>query len=225
MKRTDELVSSFNRSWKRFSGTWKKVRTDASEKSVHDLRVNTRRMIATLELARVLSNRGDIAKVQRRFKKVLKGVGPLRDVQVQLDTVSRLGRSAVIDDFMRRLKRREAQEIHRIQTALKRGRKRRLAAEMKQLGTEIGRLHESLDRERIRRSVNRVLSVRQNEFSKAKRRFDRLQLRNEETLHVMRIALKKLRYVVEALEPVLGPSAKAQARQNACFPTIDGRVS
>src|SRR5205809_1778457 len=51
MKRTDELVSSFNRSWKRFSGTLKKARTDASEKSVHDLRVNTRRIIATLELA------------------------------------------------------------------------------------------------------------------------------------------------------------------------------
>ncbi|OLC36119.1 MAG: hypothetical protein AUH28_06550 [Acidobacteria bacterium 13_1_40CM_56_16] len=96
---------------------------------------------------------------------------------------------------------------------------------MKQLGTEFGRLHESLDGERIHRSVNRVLSGRQNEFSKAKRRFDRLRPRNEETLHVMRIALKKLRYVVEALEPVLGPSAKAQARQNACFPTIDGRVS
>ena len=222
MKRTDELVSSFNRSWKRFSGTWKKARTDASEKSVHDLRVNTRRIIATLELARVLSNRGNIAKVQRRFKKVLKSMGPLRDVQVQLDTVSQLRRGAVIGDFVRRLKRREGEEIHRIQNALKRGRKRRLAAEMKQLGTEFGRLHESLDGERIHRSVNRVLSGRQNEFSKAKRRFDRLQLRNEETLHVMRIALKKLRYVVEALEPVLGPSAKPKARQMDAFQQLMG---
>lgn len=222
MKRTDELVSSFNRSWKRFSGTWKKVRTDASEKSVHDLRVNTRRMIATLELARVLSNRGDIAKVQRRFKKVLKSMGPLRDVQVQLDTVSRLQRGAVIGDFMRGLERREAEEIHRIQNALKRGRKRRLEEELKQLATEIGRLHESLDGQRIHRLVNRVLSVRQNEFSKAKRRFDRLELRNEGTLHVMRIALKKLRYVVEALEPVLGPSAKEQARQMHSFQQLMG---
>src|SRR3989454_1621543 len=98
MKRTDELVSSFNRSWKRFSGTLKKARTDASEKSVHDLRVNTRRIIATLELARVLSNRGDIAKVQRRFKKVLKSMGPLRDVQVQLDTVSQ--RAHAFEDLL-----------------------------------------------------------------------------------------------------------------------------
>ena len=222
MKRADELVSSFNRSWKRFSGTWKKARADASEKSVHDLRVNTRRIIATLELARVLSNRGDIAKVQRCFKKVLKSMGPLRDVQVQLDTVSRLRQRGVIGAFMRRLKRREGEEIHRIQNALKRGRKRHLAKEVNQLGTEIGRLHESLDGERIHRSVNRVLSVRQNEFSKAKRRFDRRQLRNEETLHVMRIALKKLRYVVEALEPVLGPSAKIQARQMHAFQQLMG---
>ena len=222
MKRADELVSSFNRSWKRFSGTWKKARADASEKSVHDLRVNTRRIIATLELARVLSNRGDIAKVQRCFKKVLKSMGPLRDVQVQLDTVSRLRQRGVIGAFMRRLKRREGEEIHRIQNALKRGRKRNLAEEVNQLGTEIGRLHESLDGERIHRSVNRVLSVRQNEFSKAKRRFDRRQLRNEETLHVMRIALKKLRYVVEALEPVLGPSAKIQARQMHAFQQLMG---
>ena len=38
----------------------------------------------------------------------------------------------------------------------------------------------------------------------------------------MRIALKKLRYVVEALEPVLGPSAKAQARQMHAFQQLMG---
>src|SRR2546428_3838287 len=136
MKRTDELVSSFNRSWKRFSGIWKEARADASEKSVHDLRVNTRRIIATLELARVLSNRGDIAKVQRRFKKVLKSMGPLRDVQVQLDTVSRLRQGGAIGAFIRRLKRRESEETHTGQHELKSGRRQRLAAEMKQLNTE-----------------------------------------------------------------------------------------
>ena len=222
MKRTEELVSSFNRSWKRFSDTWKKTRANASEKSVHDLRVNTRRLIATLELARVLSNRRDIARVQRHFKKVLKSMGPLRDVQVQLDGVLHIRHGRLIDDFRRRLKRREGEEIERIQHALKRGRKRRLAAEMKQLVAEMGSFHKSLDDDRIHRSVDRILSVRQNEFSKAKRRFDRPQSRNDETLHEMRIALKKLRYVIEALEPVLGPSAKVQARQMHAFQQLMG---
>ena len=222
MKRTEELVSSFNRSWKRFSDTWKKTRANASEKSVHDLRVNTRRLIATLELARVLSNRRDIARVQRHFKKVLKSMGPLRDVQVQLENISGIRQGGVIGDFMRRLKRRESEEIQRTQNALKRDKKRRLAAEMKQLGAEIGGLRETLDAERIHRSVDRILSVRRNEFSKAKRQFDRLQPGNDETLHAMRIALKKLRYVIEALEPVLGPSAKAQAREMHAFQQLMG---
>ena len=207
MKRADELVSSFNRSWKRFSGTWKKARADASEKSVHDLRVNTRRIIATLELARVLSNRGDIAKVQRCFKKVLKSMGPLRDVQVQLDTVSQLRRGAVIGDFVRRLKRREGEEIHRIQNALKRGRKRRLAEEVKQLGTEIGRLHESLDSQRIHRLVNRVLSVRQNDIARHPHCFEKASLRRR------------------GFGTSARPLGKAEGTPDGCFPTIDGRVS
>jgi len=222
MKRTGEFVSSFNRSWKRFSEAWKNTRRNASEKAVHDLRVNTRRLIATLELARVLSNRRSIAKVQRRFKKVLKNMGPLRDVQVLLNNVSQMRHGKLIDEFTRRLKRRESKEIQRIQHALKRGRKRRLATEIKQLGAEISSLRESLAAERIHRSVDHILSVRQNEFSKAKRRFDRLQPGNDETLHVMRIALKKLRYVIEAFEAVLGPSAKAQARKMHAFQQIMG---
>src|SRR5438094_9598357 len=201
MKRTEELVSSLNRSWKQFSDTWKKTRANASEKSVHDLRVNTRRLIAKLELARVLSNRKGIARVQRHFKKVLKRIGPLRDVQVQLDNISGMRKGQVISDFSRRLQRRESEEIQKIQSALKRDKKRRLAAEMKQLGAEVGSLHESLETARIHRLVDHILSVRRNEFSKAKRQFDRQQSRNDETLHVMRIALKKLRYVIEALEP------------------------
>ena len=222
MKRTAELASSFNRSWKQFSDTWKRTRTHASEKSVHDLRVSTRRLIATLELARVLSNRKDIAKVQRHFKKVLKSMGPLRDVQVQLDGVLHMRHGKVIDGFTRRLKRRENEEIQRIQKALKGDKKRRLAAEMKQLGAEVGNSHKSPDSDRIHRSVDRILSVRRNEFSKAKRQFDRPESHSDESLHSMRIALKKLRYVVEALEPVLGPSAKAQARQMHAFQQLMG---
>ena len=140
MKRTGEFVSSFNRSWKRFSEAWENTRRNASEKAVHDLRVNTRRLIAKLELARVLSNRKGIARVQRHFKKVLKRIGPLRDVQVQLDNISGMRKGQVISDFRRRLQRRESEEIQKIQSALKRDKKRRLAAEMKQLGAEVGAL-------------------------------------------------------------------------------------
>src|SRR5262245_29036068 len=87
MQSSDELLSSFDTSWKAFSASWKDARAKASEKSVHDLRVSTRRLIATLELTQALSKNKEIVELRRRFKKVLKHMGPLRDLQVQLQNV------------------------------------------------------------------------------------------------------------------------------------------
>ena len=74
MKSGADLLSSFDRSWKEFSEAWKSARSKGSEKSIHDLRVKTRRLIAVLELAQALSRRNGIDKLRRRFKKVLKSM-------------------------------------------------------------------------------------------------------------------------------------------------------
>src|SRR5215813_13787463 len=108
---TDELSSSFDNSWKRFSAAWKTARAKASEKSIHDLRVNTRRLIAALDLARALSKRDEIAELQRHFRKVLKRMGPLRDLQVQLENIAHLRQIGVIADYRKTLERRERRKI------------------------------------------------------------------------------------------------------------------
>ena len=222
MKRTEELLSSLDRSWNAFSQAWKKARVKASEKSVHDLRVNTRRLIAALELPRVLSKSERVAKLQRRFKKVLKRVGRLRDVQVQLESLSQIRNISVIDGFKRGLKRLERQEIGRIRAKLKRATKQRLGEALKDARSEFRRLHDSMGDDRFVRSVQRFLSSRRNQFLKAKHRFQRVQPLNEEALHEMRIALKKLRYVLEAAQPVLDPSAKQRAREMHAFQQLMG---
>src|SRR5687767_7882339 len=98
------IAPSLDKSWKQFSGAWKRVRAKGSENSVHDLRVRTRRMIAVLELIRNISGDQTIARVQKRFKKVLKGMGDLRDVQVQLENLSQLRSIDSLRDFEQRLK-------------------------------------------------------------------------------------------------------------------------
>ncbi len=79
-----------------------------------------------------------------------------------------------------------------------------------------------MSNETVRRSLAKTLSVRRNEFLKAQRRFHQAQSPNDEVLHNMRIALKKLRYVVEAAQPVLGPAARAQARKMQRFQQLMG---
>jgi CHAD domain-containing protein len=222
MKRPAELLFSLDRTWNNFSTAWKKARSKSSEKSVHDLRVTTRRLLATLELANGLARHPGVPKLQRRLKKILKRMGPLRDVQVQLQTLQQVGQGDLIADFKQTLKRREKREIDGIPQELKRGRKQRLEGELKQARSQFSRLHESKTQDRIHRAVERILSSRRNEFLRAEKRFQRVQQRDEEALHEMRIALKKLRYAVEAAEPVLGPSAREQSRDMRTFQQLMG---
>jgi CHAD domain-containing protein len=219
MSHSGELLSSFGVSWKNFSEAWKKARGKASEKSVHHLRVSARRLIAILELTHSLSKKGVIPKSQKRFKKVLKRMGPLRDVQVQLQGISHLKQSGLIVDFKRTLERRERREIEAIQDDLRSRTKRRLNEGVKDVRTEFARLDEKLDDARVQQTVERALKSRQNEFMRKGRQFDPS---NGETLHEMRIALKKLRYTLEAAQPVLGNSATERVREMQGFQQLLG---
>src|SRR5216684_1637472 len=222
MKAREELFSSLDQHWTQFSKAWKKTRHNASEKSVHDLRVNTRRLIENLELARVLSKQDNVSRLKRRFKKLLKEMGALRDLQVQLETVSHTPRSPAITDFTQRLERRERREIENIQNDLKRPRKRRLTDEFKDVRSKLVRWQESAGADRTRHSVRRILTLRHNQFLKAKRRFNRSQPHSEDALHEMRIALKKLRYAMEAAQPVLAESEKERMAAMRAFQKLIG---
>jgi len=209
MKVTGAFSSAFDRSWSEFLSARKKVRFKASGKSVHDLRVSTRRINASLELMHSLSRSGDITDLQRDFKKILKCMGPIRDLQVQIELLSELRPAGPIADFKRSLERREKREIAGVRKDLKRRTKRRLVKQVEAVRSELVRLHERLGPEKIRNSVDRVLRVRRNTFVRTRKNFKPSE---GETMHRMRIALKKLRYAFEAAQPVLGNSASERAR-------------
>jgi CHAD domain-containing protein len=218
----DSLLSSLNQSWKNFSGAWKSARTKSSEKAIHDLRVNTRRLIAILELAKAVSGDGAIAKLQRRFKKVLKRMGSLRDTQVLLVNLSQIQRGGLVGDFKRTLEQKERREIDGIRDELSRGRKQKLSKGVEDVRVGFCNLQAKLGREKVHRSIDRVLSSRRNELLKAERTFHRSQPINEDLLHAMRIALKKFRYVIEAAQPLLDDSAKQRAKEMHAFQQLIG---
>ena len=218
----DSLLSSLDQSWKNFSGAWKSARTKSSEKAIHDLRVNTRRLIAILELAKAVSGDGEIAKLQRRFKKVLKRMGPLRDTQVLLVNLSRIQQRGLVSDFKKTLEQKERREIDGIRDKLRRGRKQKLSKAVEDVRVGFSDLEAKLGREKVHRSIDRVLSSRRNELLKAERRFHQSQPISEDLLHAMRIALKKFRYVIEAAQPLLDDSARQRAKEMHAFQQLIG---
>jgi len=218
----DSLLSSLDQSWKNFSGAWKSARTKSSEKAIHDLRVNTRRLIAILDLAKAVSGDAEIAKLQRRFKKVLKRMGPLRDTQVLLVNLSRIQQRGLVGDFKKTLEQKERREIDGIRDELSRGRKQKLSKAVDDVRGGVCNLQVKLGTAKVHRSIDRVLSSRRNELLKAERRFHRSQPISEDLLHAMRIALKKFRYVIEAAQPLLDDSTRQRAKEMHAFQQLIG---
>ncbi len=210
MTRPDERLSAFTKPWKVFSRAWANARAEVSSKSIHDLRVTTRRLIARLELAGAVSNNEEIVRVQKDLKKLLKRMGALRDLQVELENLGRLRANGVVSDFKQSLKRRETREIKTVRMNLKSGKKRRIEESIKALRSDFEHLHSGTENIEVRRSIERLIRTRRSDFFKARRRF---KPGNEETLHEMRIALKKFRYVVEAAQPLLGDWAAESGRK------------
>jgi CHAD domain-containing protein len=222
MKPPQESFCSLDEPWDRFSKAWKKARHTASGKSVHDLRVNARRLIEILELARALSKQNNVDTLKRRFKKFLKEVSTLRDLQVELEIARQMPRSQTISDFTERLARLEQQEAENVQDKLKRIKKRRLMDTFKDIRSEVIRFQEKAGSSRTHDSIRRTLNIRHNEFLKAKRRFQRSEPRSDEDLHSMRIALKKLRYAMEAAQPILAESERDRLGAMRVFQKLMG---
>jgi len=205
MSDTHEVLASIHKPWKEFLKAWKQARSTASEKSIHDLRVSTRRMIASLEVVRAASSSQSVALLQKQFKKDLKRMGPLRDLQVQLEKLTRLRVNGVVTDFKRRLERREEDETKEIRDKLKPQERRQLERSLQEVRSIFDKADGNID---IRRRMEEIVRVRRSEFFKTRRRF---KPGNDETLHEMRIALKKFRYVTEVAAPYLGKWAKESA--------------
>jgi CHAD domain-containing protein len=207
MNRESPVVRSFDDLWREFAAASKKVRTKPAEKPIHRLRVSARRLIATIDIVPDISHKKEVAAVRRKLKKVLKWTSQLRDIQVQLGRAARTPKGE-FRRFVRLLQTREKQEIVVIQDHLKRLGAAHLEHTVGDVRDELMRVQKKLDGGALTRAIERSLQLSLKNFEKSRKKF---RSNDEDTLHDMRIALKKLRYATEAARPVLGKSIVRQA--------------
>ena len=81
------LGHSLNTQWRRYRKRLKHCRERFSEAAVHDVRVEARRLLSTIELLGAFIPERDIKKVRRALKRHLDTFDRLRDTQVQLGYV------------------------------------------------------------------------------------------------------------------------------------------
>jgi CHAD domain-containing protein len=196
------LLGSLDERWRTFRTELKRCQKKYSEASVHDLRVASRRLISTLDLIASVDPEGNHRKTRRALKRPLQAFSPLRDVQVQLLAVDQMLPSfPELQRFYGYLMGRERGLVQRLSGAVKRI---KIAKIRQAIGTTARRVEALLDTpEKLREQRGEALSAVGTAFSRVVERQLAVDPTDAATIHRVRVAFKKFRYMVEALAPLL----------------------
>jgi CHAD domain-containing protein len=194
-----------------------------SPDSVHDTRVHCRRLIARVTLVRQAMRDTALDSVLRTLKRFLKPLGELRDVQVQKQILmDELARFPELGGLWVDLSRREA-KLRRAAKEWVGGLDRtKLARRLKRLEAElINPAARLASKAGLHQSVVRAL---EHAYRVVVDRRQQIDPAVPATLHRVRIAYKKFRYMVESLPPAVGQASSLQLSAMAHYQTALGNI-
>jgi len=204
--------------WRKYRKRLKRCQKECTEAAVHDLRVSTRRLLATLNVTHSVVPDGVPKKLPRRLKKRFKLLSPLRDAQVQLGQLEKLAPAHPgVEPFRQKLAKRERKLIRGIGKELRAAK----IAKLKKLvlGVRV-RVHADAVLQSDPSLASRIANAAFLEVRDCQRhmRFD-----DPASIHRMRIAFKKFRYTAETLRPLL-PLTDAQYGEMNAYQTLMGDI-
>jgi CHAD domain-containing protein len=195
------LGDSLNTQWRRYRKRLKRCQKRFSQDAVHDSRVETRRLLSTIELLGAFVPEHDIRKARRALKHHLDTFDQLRDTQVQLTYVGRMaGTFPDAPAFYDWLWDRKARFTRTTRKAVKHIKTKRLGCCLAAFEKVIRLQRKRITREQafaiVQRAINRA-------FARVAQLCRHVRADDTETIHRTRIAFKRFRYMVEALSPLL----------------------
>jgi len=172
------------------------------DEAVHDLRTSARRLLAALEAARPFLGARRYRRLSRRVEAVLDRSGALRDLGIELEMLPTVGISSAEPALRRlreRLRDRHEQRARKLHRRLRRGSARGLQRDIRRVVKRFRRAKPSATASAVRRAA---LDAARERFARLRASRLAVDPAEMETIHAMRIELKKVRYLMEALRPV-----------------------
>lgn len=198
MTRENLLLQSIAERLDKFRLQFRICRRDFNEEAVHDLRVAARRLLAALDLGRALAPNTSLRKARRALKDFLDGLDELRDTQVMLVDMSELLETfPQAAGLVKKLGKRERKLLRAARENLKK-------ASLGEIRSRVEKSRVAL-REQIRpRSFKpSVLRAVDEAHETVTRRLGQVDADQLSTIHRVRVAFKKFRYMVEIVRPLL----------------------
>jgi CHAD domain-containing protein len=193
----ENLGGALKKQWKRYRKGLNRCQQRFSEKAVHNSRVETRRLLALVELLAGFLTPGRVHKIQLALEQYLDTFGDLRDTQVQMQTVSEMRRTFdAARPFCDYLRKRETRFARQSRKAIKRVKTRRLARLVTAARLELRQGRRQLSRAE---TTARLLGSLSGAFRATCGLRDQIDAADTRTIHRTRVSFKKFRYMLEAL--------------------------
>jgi len=203
---------AFKLAWRSYRRAFKRCQKKSSRAAVHQMRVDTRRLLAFVDLFDPLLA-GDAAdRISVLLKQPFKASGRLRDAQVMLCDVERqLGRFPDAKCFKKELQREEKRLGRQLERKLRRTKLKPLKNRVDTLRKELrAAVRQAEERHRL---WVRLLESVDRAFANVVARRRSIVPAEPHATHPTRIAFKKFRYMVERLRPWLShPPAGSAGR-------------
>lgn len=194
---------------------------DFSETAVHQLRVETRRALALLDLMLALDLAGSPQKPRRTLKRRLDAFDALRDTQVELGLLGpwlkKYPEAREFENFLRDSEQELVVEVRRKIRALK---SRSVERRFKALERDVRAAGGNSTRPAVA-FLQRPLRAAFAQVARLRRQVRRL---DTAMIHRTRVAFKKFRYLCELFQPLLPDSSPAHLRGMRDWQTRMGRI-
>jgi CHAD domain-containing protein len=191
------LLDSLNTRWEKYESELKTCRREFSEEAVHDFRVAARRLLSSLDFLRALIQDPRIRKLRRILKDQLDNLDDLRDVQVLLADISEaIHETPILQPFQEYLARREKKLLRRAHKEIK-------LLKTADLSRRIQKLTKTIETFLAAGQDTGLFPAVDEAYAIVAQRYELIDPAHPATIHRLRIAFKKFRYMVEAVYPIL----------------------
>ena len=193
-----------------------------SEKAVHDLRIETRRILALLDLLEALRFDNSLSKLRKKFKQRLDAFDDLRDTHVQRVLLKPMWpKFPEAKDFKKHLRkcehRLECEVSEKIQP-MKSGKLNRHLKDLEKC------LRECAKNPPAGESANKAQSLLGAAFHRVMDLRRKIRRNNPATIHCMRVAFKRFRYTAELLQPFLPGYTPQRIQRMKDFQDAAGKI-
>jgi CHAD domain-containing protein len=191
------LATVLGAHWKAYRAQRKECQRQFSEENVHDLRVATRRLLAVLDVIRAVEAQARVQKMRRVLKNQLDSLDDLRDVQVMEAAIgASLPGSPQLAAFHSHLQKRERRLLRAARKLVGNSRPAAHRKRIKKIRSHVR------ERSSGRAPATNLMRAADTAYGRVLQAYIDLD-DQAASIHRLRIAFKKFRYVIEVLLPLL----------------------